>query len=93
VWDTETWEEVRTLEPGTVSTRNFAFSADESKLALSMKGRVQVWSMEEWKPLDEVQVAANVVNGLAFSPDGRLLAVGAADRKIRVWHVSDDRPS
>jgi len=33
----------------------------------------------------ELPVGTKVVSAMAFSPDGRLLALGAADRKIRVW--------
>jgi len=32
-----------------------------------------------------VAIWTNAVNSVAFSSDGRWLAVGAADRKVRVW--------
>ena len=35
----------------------------------------------------ELPVSTHVVYGSAFSPDGRWLAAGAADGKIRVWAI------
>ena len=43
--------------------------------------------MTSWARLDKLAVGTKVLNGMAFSPDGRWLAVGAADRKIQVWQL------
>jgi WD40 repeat protein len=43
--------------------------------------------VEPWAKVDEVEVPTKAVTTLAFSPDGRWLAAGAADRKIRVWEL------
>jgi WD40 repeat protein len=50
-----------------------------------MEGKVQVRSIAEWTLQAELMVGTKAVNGMAFSADGKMLAVGAADRKIRVW--------
>ncbi|MFQ5433753.1 MAG: WD40 repeat domain-containing protein [Anaerolineae bacterium] len=31
---------------------------------------------------------AHLVVGMAFSPDGKWLALGAADKKIRIWELT-----
>ena len=84
-WDTQTWQATRTLEPNVPGLRGLAFSPDEKTVALSMEGKVQLWSVEDWMLQAELPVATKAVNGMAFSSDGQWLAVGAADRKIRVW--------
>lgn len=89
-WDTKTWEEMCTLElaparEGSPGVRGMAFSPDEKTLAVALEGKVQLWSVPEAAPIEELPVSTKAVNGLAFSPDGRWLAAGAADGKIRVW--------
>ena len=84
-WDTESWEEARTLRPQAPGVRGLAFSLDEALIALSMEGKAQLWSVEEWALQAELPVSTKSVSSVAFAPDGRWLAVGAADKKIRVW--------
>ena len=48
---------------------------------------MQLWSVEDWVLLAELPISTKAVYGMAFSPDGRWLAVGAADGKIRVWEL------
>jgi len=48
---------------------------------------VQVRRTRDWELLAEMPVGTRVINGMAFSPDGRFLAAGAADRKIRIWQL------
>jgi len=35
----------------------------------------------------EIDAGAKALYGIEFSPDGKWLAVGAADKKIRVWEL------
>jgi WD40 repeat protein len=84
-WDAGTWNVDRTLRADTSGVRGLAFAPDERTVALSMEGKVQLWSVSDWALQAELPVSTKVVNGMAFSPDGRWLAVGAADRRIRVW--------
>jgi len=52
-----------------------------------MESKVQLWSVEDWALEAELPISTKAVNGMAFSPDGSWLAVGAADRRIRVWEI------
>jgi WD40 repeat protein len=84
-WDTSEWQEARGVSPDQPGLRGLVFSQDERVAAVSMESRVQLWSVEDWKLEAELPISTKAVNGMAFSPDGRWLAVGAADKKIRVW--------
>jgi WD40 repeat protein len=87
-WDTNTWKEARMLRPEVPTARGIAFSHDEKLAALLLEGRVDIMDLESWSKLKELTIGAKSVGSAAFSPDGRWLAVGAADRKIRVWPMA-----
>jgi len=64
------------------------FSPDGTRLAVTggLPGRVgelQVWQVAERKLLLSVPVTFDTVYGGSWSPDGRLIALGGADRSVR----------
>ena len=86
-WDTDTLLQLRAVRPDQDGLRGMAFSPDEALVALSLESRVQLWSVEAWELAAELPISTKVVSSLAFSPDGQLLAIGGADRKIRIWEI------
>lgn len=97
LWDRETGREVRAI-PGRCTASALAFSADANTLAAldATAGRVIVWSLadgREWKWSPAVARNGKGVAlraPLALSPDGRVVAVGTAERTgtIRVVDVT-----
>jgi WD40 repeat protein len=67
--------------------RGVSFSPDEEIAAVSLESLVQLRRTRDWELIDELPMSTKVVNGMAFSPDGKLLAIGGADRKIRIWDL------
>ena len=45
---------------------------------------VRVWDYRDWKQLGKIQVSVGVVNTLAVSPDGQLLAVAGGNGIVRL---------
>jgi WD40 repeat protein len=89
-WDTASWSQERSYTltgRGAQGTRAITFSRDEKTVALSLEGRVELRSVADWSLQAELPVSTNVIYGCAFTPDGRWLAAGAADGKIRVWRL------
>ena len=84
-WDTTNFQEKCRLNPGIHGIRSLTFSADETMLAISMKSMVQLWSLGDLSLQAELPVSTKIINGIAFSTDGRWLAIGAAVKKIRIW--------
>jgi WD40 repeat protein len=50
-------------------------------------GRVRLYDMEKLEELPSLRGHGDVVNSVAFSPDGRTLVSGSWDRQIKIWDL------
>jgi WD40 repeat protein len=79
------------LRPGVESPARLAFSPDGTELA-GINGRtVTIWSLRDGTAHDfflPLGLAGHEAGGLAFSPDGRLLAVTAPDGQIMLLRTT-----
>jgi WD40 repeat protein len=85
-WDTRTWQQERITTPD-IPVRTIAFDRTDNLIALSSEGKIQIRRVSDWQLVVEVKPGARVIPAISFSPDGHWLAVGAADKKIRVWEI------
>jgi len=67
-----------------------AFALDGKTLALGGRadGVVLLWDVATGKPRELLTGHQRTVTALAYSPDGRWLASGSADRTILRWDVA-----
>ena len=87
MWDTSTWQRSHTYAMGRWGVRSLVVSPDEALLGLGMRSMVQLRSTIDMELQAELSVSTPVISAIAFSPDGRWLAVTAADSKVRIWRL------
>ncbi len=81
-----TWQRLRTLLPPDGAARDLALDgAARLLVGVSGRGDVRVWRVKEGKPLGIVGQGATAVS---LAPDGRLLAMGDAQGKVRLRSVA-----
>ncbi len=94
LWDTKTWRIVRRLEGQPETVRRLRFSPDGTRLvsggmsALDFDAPVKVilWDVASGRSLRTWETAHRV-NALAFSSDGRQVAVADGSKQAKVWAV------
>jgi WD40 repeat protein len=84
-WDTSKWEETKTVKSNEPGARGLLISTDESKAAISLESKVQIWNLTDWQKIEELPVGTKVISAMAHSPDGKWFAIGGADKKVRIW--------
>ncbi len=91
VWDAETGQEVRTLNPGMdlYIPLGLAFSPDAKRLAASgSTGMLEVWDAATGRKVFTVAAHRDSTHNVAFSPDGQHLASASWDRTVKVWDAA-----
>jgi len=82
-WDIDKFEKVCEL-PASIGMPILAFSPTERMVATGEKTRVRLINMQCQKVRDLTVDEANVL-AVAFSPNGKQLAAGCSDHRVRFW--------
>jgi len=97
VWDTSTWREVSTIQTSALGYGGFtggsggvALSPDSTQLVRVENDEIKFIDPMSGKELKSVSLPDAQFHNLelAFTADGRLLAAGADDKKLRLWDIT-----
>jgi WD40 repeat protein len=55
-------------------------------------GEVQLWDVEQRKQVGSVEIGFDVLYGVSFSPDGKMVGFGSAEKSVYLYSVPDLKP-
>ena len=84
LWDTTTYQQIRTLKTNGIVTA-IAFSPNGKTLATGSGKRIQMWNVRIWQQIFTISQGNSTVADLVFSPDGTSLASASIDDSIKLW--------
>lgn len=72
---------------------SLAVTPDSKILVAGSFGSIELWSLPEAKPIGKLATPKYLVNGLAITPDGSILASASeSEPAIRLWSLPTGRP-
>jgi len=92
----ETHEPIRTLTGHRGNVNAVVFSADGSQLFAAggdagLVGEVRQWRIADGLLVRVIEGHKDAIYSLALSPDGKVLATGSYDQKIKLWDVASGK--
>ncbi len=90
LWDVRARKLIRSL-PGDAAS--IAFSQDGAWIATASRSEptIVLWDVETGRRVRTYDKGGGTAFGVAFSPDGSLLAAGGRDNSVRIWQTATGR--
>jgi WD40 repeat protein len=92
IWQTRTYELLRTLEGHTDAARSVDFSPNGEVLVSGSKdATVRLWRALDGTLLHTLEGHTDEINRVIFSPSGEIVASGSNDGLVNIWRISDGK--
>jgi WD40 repeat protein len=89
LWEETAQKDTTILKEGGCPT----FSPDRKTLAMSLGNTIKLWDLTGRKEIATLRGHGGPVKGVAFSPSGKTLASGSADKSVKLWAVQGGKDS
>lgn len=86
IWDSSSGEQERVLQ-STAAINSISWSPGREIVLGNEDGSVEVWDVNSGRQLHLLTTNGEPINGVAWSPDGTLLAAGSADAFVQIWEA------
>jgi len=88
IWDTATWQDLRTIRDPTGAVMSMAWSPDGRRLVWgSQDATIKVGNPATGEILDTLRGHTSWVVSVVFSRDGRWIVSGSLDGTVKIWNV------
>jgi WD40 repeat protein len=88
LWDVESGKVLAKIDPKQFVTTCLVMAPDRNTFALgSLRGIVKIWSLATLKEIATLPQSGDVL-GVAYSPDGKMLAVACGDPSVTIWDTT-----
>ena len=84
----DTMDITQTFELPQGYSHNLAFSTNNEIIAATSDHKIQIFDIKHSELVKSIDLKPKGIYGITYSPDGKLLAMGSADKKIRIWSAS-----
>jgi len=91
VWGVKTQQIQKSIATGSPVSA-LRFRSDSRLLATASNQDIALWNLDSGEQQASLQKHDDVVNALAFSPDGQTLASGSDDRTVILWDIQSGKP-
>jgi WD40 repeat protein len=94
VWDLASGKELFKFTGHAFEINCLTFSPDSQRLASNCSRYLKIFDLaQQGKEILSVRdEAVRAVNSLAYSPDGKILAMGCGDQTVRLWNAATGEP-
>jgi WD40 repeat protein len=90
VWDLESARELRGIR--NLAVRRGAIAPDGKTFALAHHGEVEIWDLPTGKKTHLIKTEHPGIVALAFSADGKVLAIANAGHSVTLWATATGKP-
>ena len=87
LWDAEGWQLMRGQQLSDERIMGCRLDLEHRRAVVLTAGCIRLFDLDNWTWLDAIEVDSNVLTCAAWSSDGATLAVGSADRRLRILAV------
>ena len=81
-------DKVMKINVDNVNPWSLAFSPDRRKIAIGGDDSAIIYDVLSGRRLQTLKGHSNIVDVVAFSPDGKLIVTGSADQTIKLWNAA-----